>query len=94
MKHSTQFTFKSGLLILTALAFVVAACATPTTQTSATNPVSAAQAPVQPITVQQSSAPKAAQPQTAAILPSGFAAPAPGPNLLATTWPERLGIIV
>ncbi|MBI4631298.1 MAG: cupredoxin domain-containing protein [Chloroflexi bacterium] len=98
MKHPTQFTFKSGVLILVALIFVVTACATPTTQMSSATQAPAAtaagQAAVQPITVQQSSAPKAVQPQTAAILPSGFAAPAPGPNLLATTWPERLGIIV
>lgn len=101
MKHPTQLTFKSGVLVLIVLAFVVAACATPTAQTSATTAAAAtqapmAQAPIQPITVQQSSAPKAStsQPQTAAILPSGFAAPAPGPNRLATTWPERLGIIV
>jgi len=97
MKHSTRFTFKSGLLVLSALAFVIAACATPVPQVSATNPPAAAtQAPVKPITVQQSSAPmvSAAQPQGGAILAGGFAAPAPGPNLLATTWPERLGILV
>ncbi|MBI5714778.1 MAG: hypothetical protein HZC38_15375 [Chloroflexi bacterium] len=40
MKHLTQFTFKSGVLILVALIFVVTACATPTTQMS-----SATQAP-------------------------------------------------
>jgi len=35
-----------------------------------------------------------APPQAAAQPTSGFAAPAPGPNLLAKTWPERLGVLV
>jgi len=51
--------------------------------------------PVAPITVQQAAAAKAAAlPATAPAPVGGFAAPAPGPNLLARSWPERLGVII
>ena len=50
-------------------------------------------APVAPVTVQQTAPKQAVAPAPAPASVGGFAAPAPGPNLLAKTWPERLGII-
>jgi DNA-binding beta-propeller fold protein YncE len=73
--------------ILTAAGLVTAACVPQ-------RPVTAS-APVPPVTVQQAAAPNvAAVPAPASAPAGGFAAPAPGPNLLAKTWPERLGITV
>jgi plastocyanin len=73
--------------LLMILALLLAACA------GGTAPNAPADAPggaaVTPVTVQQPGAPAAA-----AQGAGGGGAPAPGPNLLAKTWSERLGIIV
>lgn len=73
----------SGTLILSACSLF-----TPEPQKSA--------GAVAPVTVQQTSAPpKAPAAELVSAQPvAGFAAPSPGPNLLAKTWPERLGVIV
>ncbi|MBI3964887.1 MAG: hypothetical protein HY329_04545, partial [Chloroflexi bacterium] len=74
---------KSGLALIATVGLLGTACTT--------SPVTA----VLPITVQQASIPPtAARAQAPAAPTGGLSAPAPGPNLLAKTWPERLGIIV
>lgn len=50
--------------------------------------------PVAPIVVAQANPPAIAAVPGANPPMTGFAQPVPGPNLLAKTWPERLGIIV
>ncbi len=88
-----------GVATLAAVATIAAACAparvgdvqNAASAGAAARPaaaVSAAGAAAQP-----ASAPVAVAPQVVAP-PGGFVAPAPGPNLLAKTWPERLGIVV
>src|SRR5262249_27001796 len=85
MNRVRMFPWSMPLLMI--LALLLAACsATTAPNTPADAPGGAA---VTPVTVQQSGAPAAAaQPAVAA------GAPAPGPNLLAKTWSERLGIVV
>ncbi len=77
-----------GAFATVAAAGLVAAACVPERPVTSTGPVA-------PITVQQAAAPKVAAVSAPATAPiGGFAAPAPGPNLLAKTWPERLGIVV
>jgi len=73
-------------------ALILSAC----TQAAPQPQKSAGAGPVAPVTVQQTSAPpKAPAAELVSAQPvAGFAAPSPGPNLLAKTWPERLGVIV
>jgi DNA-binding beta-propeller fold protein YncE len=63
---------------------------------SAAAPAAAAKpaGPVAPIVVAQANPPAIAAVPGANPPMTGFAQPVPGPNLLAKTWPERLGIIV
>jgi DNA-binding beta-propeller fold protein YncE/plastocyanin len=76
----------AGLATIAAAGVLAAACAP--------KPI-ASNGPVAPVAVQQPAAPKlAAAPAPAQAPVGGFAAPVPGPNLLAKTWPERLGIVV
>ena len=74
---------RSVIAVLGAASIVGLACTSPT-DTKASTP---------PVTVQQSALP-AAPAQGQATAPTGFAPPAPGPNLLAKDWGSRLGVIV
>lgn len=92
-----------GLAVIATLSLLLAACSGGATSAPAAStsgaPAAQAAAPgatsasdtvaATPVTVQQAAAP---QPQAPAQPAAG--APAPGPNLLAKTWPERLGIVV
>ncbi|MBX7212624.1 MAG: cupredoxin domain-containing protein [Thermoflexales bacterium] len=62
--------------------------------TQAAAPKPAAAEPVKPQTIQQANPPAVAALPSANAPLAGFSQPVPGPNLLAKTWPERLGIIV
>ncbi len=96
---NTHSHFRLTFAVVTIIALVAASCAPQPAATTAAPTVASAIEPtaatgvVPPIVVQQSSvpAPSAAQPAAPA---GGLAAPSLGPNLLASTWPERLGIIV
>src|SRR5574341_12386 len=83
MKSTKRFILFAPFTAIVALALI--ACGPQQTSKPA--------APVAPAVVQQSSMPPAPAQQPASVA-GGFAAPAPGPNLLAKTWSERLGIIV
>lgn len=61
---------------------------------AAAAPAAAPKGPVAPIVVAQANPPAIAAVPGANPPMTGFAQPVPGPNLLAKTWPERLGIIV
>jgi plastocyanin len=82
-----------SMVVLMILSLLLAACS----GSAAPNaPEATTGAAATPVTVPQSGAPAAtaAQSQAPAQTVGGGTAPAPGPNLLAKTWPERLGIIV
>src|SRR6266851_3003450 len=86
MKHIRKWHVIAGFATIAAAGLVAAACGP--------KPI-ASSGPVAPISVQQPAPQKIAAVQAAAPAPAAaLAAPVPGPNLLAKTWPERLGIIV
>ena len=74
-----------GITLLGVAALVTFACSAPQG--------TASPAPKEPTTVQQSSAPIAGKAPAGSPAP-GLPAPAGGPNLLATDWSSRLGVIV
>lgn len=79
-----------GIALVAIAALIAAACS----QLGPNQPGAKPAGPVAPITVPQAAAPAlAAVPQPGGPV-NGFAAPAPGPNLLAKSWPERLGVTV
>ncbi len=90
---NSHLKFALGLVMVIVL--VAAGCTPKTTPvTVATERPTENAGVVPPITVQQPSMPDMAGVQPPAQDSSGLAAPAPGPNLLAKNWSERLGIIV
>ena len=86
MKLIRKWHVFAGFATIAAAGLVAAAC-TP-------KPI-ASSGPVAPISVQQPAARQIAAVRAAAPAPvAALAGPLPGPNLLAKTWPERLGITV